>query len=64
MSMEELLVTEEMISNIRTDLDFFQSITYSHIRCENVAVYDKLMDWCGQLHQSSWGNREDLTIVI
>ena len=62
--MEELLVTEEMIKNIRTDLDFFQSITHSRLKCENVAVYDKLMDWCSQLHQSSYGNRIELTIVI
>jgi len=64
MTEDELLVTEEMISNIRTDLDFFQSITHSHLKCENVAVYDKIMDWCGQLHQSSFGNREKLIIVI
>ena len=58
----ELLVTHEMLKNIKTDLDFFQSISSSKVRCEDMMVYDKLMDWYSQLHIAAYGNREDLTI--
>lgn len=59
----ELFVTEEMLSKISSDRDFFQTITSSKVRCENVAVYDKLMNWYGSLHIGAYGNRETLTIV-
>ena len=63
MTITELLVTHEMLKNIKTDLDFFQQISYSKVRCEDLMVYDKLMDWFGQLHIAAYGNRETLIIV-
>ena len=59
----ELLVTHEMLKNIKTDLDFFQSISSSKVRCEDMMVYDKLMDWYSQLHISAYGTRDNLTIT-
>jgi hypothetical protein len=62
MTLTELYITEEMISKIKSDLDFFRTVSCSKVRCENEAVYDKLMDWYSQLHIATYGNREDLTI--
>lgn len=59
----ELLVTREMLDNIKTDMDFFQQISCSKVRCEDLMVYDKLMDWFSQLHIATYGDRETLIIV-
>jgi hypothetical protein len=62
--MEELLVTHEMLNNINTEDDFLQSINSTHIRCEDVMIYDKLMDWCIKLDIAVFGDRIKLTITI
>ena len=63
MTMCEKLITEEMLDSMKkTDLAVLQLLT-RNIRCENVAVYDKIMDYCDQLHISAYGHRENLTIT-
>ena len=62
--MSELLVTNEMLLNIKSDEDFFHAINSSHIKCDDIAVYDKLMDILCQFNISVYGNRVDLVIVI
>lgn len=59
----ELFVTEEMLSKIKSDIDFFRTISSSKVRCENVLVYDKLMEYYDQLHIGAYGNRETLIII-
>ena len=62
--MTELLVTHEMLKNIKTDADFYKSITSSHLLCEDVMAYDYLMDLCCKLQVDAWGKREKLIIDI
>ena len=60
-------ITEQMLDDLInwrgtiTDLEALNLISRS-MKCENVAVYDKVMDWCSQLHISAYGNRDELTI--
>lgn len=61
--MEILLITQEMLDKVTSDLDFFKMMSSQKIRCENVAVYDKIMDYIAGLRLPAQGNRETLTIV-
>jgi hypothetical protein len=60
---ERLYVSEEMLNTIKSDRDFFQVISSSHLICENELVYDRIMNYFGQLHIGAFGNREQLTIT-
>ncbi len=68
-TVESTIITEDMLINLKnkwtgkvSDIDVLQLLR-RNILCENVAVYDKLMDYCNQLHISAYGNRENLTIT-
>lgn len=64
MTMCEKLITEEMLnSTIKTDLEMLRLLSRK-IKCENLIVYDLIMDYCAQLHIGAYGNRELLTITI
>lgn len=59
----EKLITEEMLDSMKkTDIAVLQLLSRK-IKCENVAVYDKVMDYCSQLHIGAFGDRENLTIT-
>jgi hypothetical protein len=65
----EKYITEEMLKELHTgwsgkasDIDVLRLLSRK-IKCENEAVYDRIMDYCDQLHISSFGNREELTIT-
>jgi hypothetical protein len=66
---ESKYITEDMLNEIHslwsgktTDRDVLNLLSRS-MKCENVAVYDKIMDYCSQLHISAYGSRDKLTIT-
>lgn len=67
--MEPKYITEQMLDEMKgnfygrvTDLDVLRLLARS-MKCENVVVYDKVMDYCSQLHIGAFCDRENLTIT-
>jgi len=66
---DEILITEEMLDNLRlsyfgrvSDIDVLRLLSRK-MKCENIAVYDRVMDYCSQLHISAYSTRDELTIT-
>jgi hypothetical protein len=61
---EQLLVTRKMVDSIKSDKDFIETIWSRKVICEDEYVYDKLLEFCAQLHLSAYGDKETLELVI
>jgi uncharacterized protein YlxP (DUF503 family) len=61
---ETQLITRKMVEEAGNTDIYWLRMLGSKVICEDVMVYDKVMDKCAQLHLSAYGDRETLEIVI
>lgn len=58
------LITAEMISKVKSDIEFLNLLPNNPIFCDTIQTYDKVMSFCEQLSIAAYGIRNQLKITV